>query len=284
MIRMAGEPTRDWADGGRLMTGEAVALELRPASFALRAGGTIIDFLVSLIAFAVLMFAVSALSAAVMVDPTFFPIVAILGLVFCLVIIPASVETLTHGKSLGRLAVGARIVRTDGGAAGLRHALIRSLLGVFEIYLTFGGLAAVVGLLTPRTQRLGDLLAGTYSQYERADGTPPPVFGAPIPLTEWTRIADVARLPEPLARRVRQFLGQASGFDPVRREHLARELANEVSPYVSPLPAVDPELFLAGVVVVRRERESSALGIEARRLGRLDGALSGLPHGFPNRD
>ena len=34
---------------------------------------------------------------------------------------------------LGRLAVGSRIVRIDGGAAGFRHAFIRALVGVIEI-------------------------------------------------------------------------------------------------------------------------------------------------------
>jgi hypothetical protein len=204
--------------------------------------------------------------------------------VLCLVILPAAVETLSRGKSLGRLAVGARIVRNDGGAAGLRHALIRSLVGVLEIYLTLGALAAASGLLSQKSRRLGDLLAGTYSQNERPGALPPAPFGAPLPLVAWTASADVARMPESLGRRIRNFLAQAPELDPPRRQHLARELANEVSPFVSPLPAIDPELFLAGVVVVRRERESAALGLEARRLARVDGALAGLPHGFPRRE
>ena len=32
--------------------------------------------------------------------------------------IPTAVETLSQGKSLGKLAVGARIVRDDGGSIG----------------------------------------------------------------------------------------------------------------------------------------------------------------------
>ena len=56
----------------------------------------------------------------------------------CLVIVPPSSRPLSRGKSLGKLAVGARIVRDDGGATGLRHALIRALAGVVEIYLTIG--------------------------------------------------------------------------------------------------------------------------------------------------
>jgi uncharacterized RDD family membrane protein YckC len=284
MIRMADDPADEWVDGDSVMTGEAVALALRPTGFALRAGGAIIDALVSIIAFVVLVIGLSVVGGSLRVEETFYNISAIAALVFCLVIIPAAVETLSRGKSLGRLAVGARIVRNDGGAAGVRHALIRALVGVLEIYLTLGGLAAVTGLLSQKSRRLGDLLAGTYSQNERPGALPPAPFGAPLPLVAWTATADVARMPEALGRRIRNFLAQAPDLDPVRRQHLARELANEASRYVSPLPAIDPELFLAGVVVVRRERETAALGLEARRLARVDGALAGLPHGFPQRD
>ena len=284
MIRMADDPADEWVDGDSVMTGEAVALSLRPTSFTLRAGGAIIDALVSIIALIVLLIGVGVVGGSLRVEATYYGITVIAALVLCLVIVPAAVETLSHGKSLGRLAVGARIVRNDGGAAGLRHALIRSLVGVLEIYLTLGGLAAASGLLSQKSRRLGDLLAGTYSQNERPGALPPAPFGAPLPLVAWTATADVARMPESLGRRIRNFLAQAPELDPPRRQHLARELANEVSPFVSPLPAIDPELFLAGVVVVRREREAAALGLEARRLGRVEGALSGLPHGFPQRD
>lgn len=284
MIRMADDPADEWVDGDSVMTGEAVALALRPTSFALRTGGAVIDVLVSVFAFVFLIIGLSVVGGALRVEATYFNISAITGLVLCLVILPAAVETLSHGKSLGRLAVGARIVRNDGGAAGLRHALIRSLVGVLEIYLTLGALAAASGLLSQKSRRLGDLLAGTYSQNERPGALPPAPFGAPLPLVAWTATADVARMPESLGRRIRNFLAQAPELDPPRRQHLARELANEVSPFVSPLPAIDPELFLAGVVVVRRERESAALGLEARRLARVDGALAGLPHGFPRRE
>ena len=231
-----------------------------------------------------LIIGVTVVGGALRLEATFYGISVIGGIVVCLVILPAAVETLSRGKSLGRLAVGARIVRNDGGAWRLRHALIRALVGVLEIYLTLGGLAAAAGLLSQKSRRLGDLLAGTYSQNERPGALPPAPFGAPLPLVAWTATADVARMPEALGRRIRNFLAQAPQLDPPRRQYLARELANEVSPFVSPLPAIDPELFLAGVVVVRREREAAALGLEARRLKRVDVALSGLPHGFPQRE
>jgi uncharacterized RDD family membrane protein YckC len=279
MIRMAADPDADWvdtlADDDALLTGEAVALDLRPASFALRAGGAVIDIAASAIAYVVLLMAFFIPAGQLGVEAAWGTFFSIASLVLAFVVLPCMVETLTRGKSLGRLAVGARIVRDDGGAAGFRHAAIRALVGVLEFLLTLGGLAALVGILSPRSKRLGDHLAGTYAQYERAPRVATPIFGMPLELMGWAQVADVARMPDPLARRIAAFLASARDFDPARRSYLAQQLAHEASAYVSPLPAVDPELFLAGVTVARRDRETRALQLEAERLARLAPVLRG---------
>jgi uncharacterized RDD family membrane protein YckC len=155
-------------DGTELITGEAVALDVRPTGFILRAAGAIIDYVVSILVFVGLMLAMfSWILSGVAMDTAMFTAI-VLGLtVLCLVVLPAAVEIATRGRSLGRLVVGARIVRDDGGAPGFRHAFIRALTGYFEIYATAGGIAALTGLLSARSKRLGDVLAGTYSQRER---------------------------------------------------------------------------------------------------------------------
>ncbi|HEV7741083.1 MAG TPA: RDD family protein [Pseudolysinimonas sp.] len=273
----------DAYDPDALMTGEAVALDLRPTGWALRAAGTAIDFVVYLGAYLVIAIVLFNAAAASGSESAVFGILSVVALVGCLVVAPITVETASRGKSLGRLAVGARIVREDGGAIGFRHAAIRALVGVFEIFMTLGGIAAVAGLVTDRTRRIGDLLAGTYSQYERVSQVSAPVFGVPAPLADWALTADVARMPDGLSRRVAQFLAQAAQLTPDRRNYTAAQLAGEVAAYVSPLPPVPPELFLAGVAVVRREREFAALRLEQQRIARLEPALRGLPHGFPER-
>lgn len=266
-----------------LVTGEAVALDLRSSSFVLRAAGTIIDYLLyfgSYIGIIVVMF---SLADQFGLDQALMTAISVVGLVLCLVVIPTAVETATHGKSLGKLAIGSRIVREDGGSIGFRHAFIRALTGVFEIFMTFGGMAAIIALLNGRAKRLGDLVAGTYSQNERVSAAVTPVYGVPTVLAEWARTADVATLPDALARRVAAFLAQAASLTPATRERFSRELADEVSVFVSPVPAANAELFLAAVVSVRRDREFVALGLERSGLERLAPVLGGLPRGFPDR-
>jgi len=135
-------------DSESVLTGEAVALDLRPTGYALRAAGSIIDWLVyfgGYIAIVLILFTLAESSAT---EDAVFGIVAIVAAVGALVVAPVVVETVSRGKSLGRLAVGARIVRDDGGAIGFRHAAIRALVGVFEIFMTLGGVAALIGLFS----------------------------------------------------------------------------------------------------------------------------------------
>lgn len=277
-------PAPDPDDATGLVTGEAVALDLHPTGFVLRAAGAIIDFLVSIGLFVLLELAItSPLLSGLLLDSASEAAATVAALVFSIVVVPTVVETATRGKSLGRLVVGARIVRDDGGAIGFRHAFIRALTGSIELYSTLGGFAAMVALLNSRSKRLGDLLAGTYSQNERLPRIVEPAFSVPATLVPWSRTADVARMPDALSRRITQFLTQAAHLTPPARQRLAAELAREASGWVSPVPPGDPELFLAAVTVLRREREAEAFRLEAERLRLLQPVLAGLPHGFPDR-
>jgi uncharacterized RDD family membrane protein YckC len=270
------------SDDDELLTGEAVALDVRPAGVILRAAGAIIDWITYLGVYLGLALLIAWLIGDAL-DPALSAALSVIGLVVAIRVLPSVGATATRGRSLGKLAIGARIVRDDGGAISLRHSVIRALVGVLEIFMTFGGLAAVVGLLSGRSKRLGDLLAGTYSQHERVPRATDAVYGVPVELTVWAQTADVATLPDALGRRIAQFLRQAGRLTPDSRSRLADALAREVSPYVSPIPDAPAELFLAAVHAVRRDREYNALLLERERLERLRPVLSGLPHAFPDR-
>ncbi len=266
-----------------LMTGEAVALDLRATSFVLRAAGSAIDFVLYAGVYLIILLVLFTFGAGLGLDQALMAAISVSAAVLCLFIIPVAVETASQGKSLGRLAVGARIVRDDGGAIGFRHAFVRGLVGVMELFLTIGAIAAVVGLLNQRAKRLGDLVAGTYSQYERVSAVRHATYGVPDALVDWSVTADVATLPDGLARRVAQFLRAANGFTPATRDRLARSLANEVAVFVSPVPEAQPELFLAAAAAVRRDRELIALDLAQQQLAMLAPVLGGAPRGFPDR-
>ncbi|MFJ6653207.1 RDD family protein [Microbacterium sp. NPDC091313] len=251
------------------LTGEAVALDVQSAGYFLRALGTLIDLLTGIAALILLAAVAAWLGSAGLLGPELFAPLAIAALVLVTVVLPTTIETATRGRSLGKLAVGARIVRADGGAIGFRQAFLRALAGVLELWFTLGGLAAIVAAFTPRAQRLGDLLAGTYSERTRARPLPPPAPGVPTALQEWARVADVARMPDRLAARVSQFVRSAPALDPAARTRLARTLAAETRPFVAPVPPVDADVLLHGIAAVRRDREYRALRGEDARVRAL---------------
>jgi uncharacterized RDD family membrane protein YckC len=277
----ASSPER--ADEQELLTGEAVSLQLRPTSIVLRAASVVIDYTVYGTVAGIVAQLMLASAPALGIPENLTIALLITTVAIGLIVAPAVVETATQGRSLGRWALGSRIVRDDGGSIAFRHALIRSFVGLFELIITFGGVAVVVAMLNAKAQRLGDLLAGTYSQYERVPTVVPQTFGVPEPLQNWAKTADVARLPDPLARRIAQFLAQAGAHTPTTRDRLAATLVDDARAFVAPVPDADPELLLAAIAVLRRERQARALAGEKAHLERLAPTLQALPHGFPDR-
>lgn len=271
---------RDSGLHDEMMIGEAVALDVRPAGFVLRAAGAAIDFVTYVGLLLVIIIAVTSPAISGGLSDAAMRAVIIAALVLCIVVAPMTVELFTNGRSLGKLAVGARIVRDDGGAIGFRHAFARALLGVLEIFGSLGGFAALSALFSPKAKRLGDLIAGTYSQHERITKYSPPAYGVPLVLTEWAQGADVAKMPDRIGRRISQFLANASGLTPQSRAAAAYTLAQEVAPYVFPVPNVEPELFLAAVTSVRRDRELAALEKEKTRLATLAPSLTKTSRDF----
>lgn len=265
-----------------VLTGEAVALDVQPAGLFLRALGALIDVALS-VGLLVLVLIVAGGPLASIVSPSALPMITLVTSVVVMVVLPTTIETASRGRSLGKLAIGARIVRTDGSAIGFRQAFIRSLLGVFEIYSTAGSVALLVGAFTPRAQRLGDIVAGTYSQRTRTPPLPPALPGVPPQLAEWAAVADVARLPDRLARRIAQFLRQSGQLRPEARDRVGSGLLAEASAFVAPLPSADTVTSLLAIAAVRRDREYVALMAEQARVAALAPALDRVPYGFPRR-
>ena len=263
-----------------ILTGEAVALDVQPLSYFLRALGTLIDVVVTIL---LVLGSMTALDWLFLrgIDEKAAVIFTISLIVIAWVVLPTLVEALTRGRSIGKLAVGGRIVRTDGGTIGIRHTFIRAMLGVLEIWMSIGGIAALTGALTPRSQRLGDLVAGTYCQSTRTPRLVISTPAAPPELAAWAQVADVARLPDRLARRVTQFAHNSERMDPAARARVAATLAAEVAPLINPVPSVPAERLLYGVAAVRRDRELRALELQQDRVDALlRGASTSVP-GFP---
>ncbi|MDO4606534.1 MAG: RDD family protein [Bowdeniella nasicola] len=253
MSNVVPRPRRDTTDF--IVTGDAVVLEVQPATFWMRAVGTLIDIVVYVgIAVTVSILLSEWLNSLNRAQSA---TVWILMLVTTVLFVPMLVELMTGGRSLGKLFTGIRVIRLDGGPVRLRHVFVRHLLGIVEVWATFGTLAAIITLTNIRAQRLGDILAGTYCVRMRQFEENYQPLIMPPELVPWVSTADISAIPSPLTIRCRTFLQRARTMAPAARHHYGTTLANELSAYVRPFPpaGTHPERFIAAVLVRRRNEE-----------------------------
>lgn len=265
-----------------IVIGEGVLLDARPTSFANRVAGAVIDVIALGAVLLALLWLAGVLGLSAEGDVA--QILTVVVMVTVLVVVPTTVDTLTRGRSLGKLAVGVRVVRDDGGPIRFRQALVRALVGVLELWFTLGSVALITSLVNPQGKRLGDLLAGTYAVRVRGRTQQQAVVPMPPFLAGWAASADVARLPDGLALQARQLLVRAAGLNPGSRYALGQQLAADISRYVAPGPpaGTHPEAFIAAVLATRRDREYAATTRAAERAAAEAVTLHRLPHGVPD--
>src|SRR5438270_3190611 len=109
---------------------------------------------------------------------------------------PVAMETLWRGRTVGKAALGLRVVTREGGQIGFRHAAIRAALGLVDFALSSGAVAVICVLVTADNQRLGDMVAGTLVLRERTGlrQPSPTAFWAPTGLDGYTDSLDLAAL------------------------------------------------------------------------------------------
>lgn len=251
-----------------VVTGEAVVLDLAVARFPSRIVALVLDLLVE-IPVLIFMEVVVFNRAARHLNAASAAAIYLISYAAIVISYPTIFETLTRGKSLGKMALGIRVVSDDGGPVRFRQALIRALAGAFiEIWLPFNVVGGPAGLITSmisaKGKRLGDMFAGTFVIQERVPRRPDlsPVFMAvPPPLAGWAEHAELSRLSDQTAAAVSSYLRRFYDLREPAREQLGLQLASAVASQVSPPPppGTPPAAYLAAVLAVRRQRELARL-------------------------
>ncbi|MCT7661715.1 RDD family protein [Mycobacterium deserti] len=241
-----------------VVTGDAVVLDIQIAQLPVRVLSSLIDVTVVLIIYTVgvLLWALTlsqfdpALSGAVLI---IFTVATLFGY-------PVAIEAATRGRSLGKMALGLRVVSDDGGPERLRQTVFRALAGVIEIYALTGFPAVICSLVSPRGKRIGDVFAGTVVISERA-----PRISAPSPmppqLAWWASSLQLSGLRAEQAELARQFLSRAGQLEPALRDQMAYRITSDVVAQISPPPppGTAPQLVLAAVLAERHRRELARL-------------------------
>lgn len=245
-----------------VVTGDAVVLDVQIAQLPLRVLAAMIDVIVVLVGYlaGVLLWAITLTQ----LDPAFNAAALIIFTVVTLVGYPAVFETATRGRSLGKMALGLRVVSEDGSPERFRQALFRALSGFIELWTFTGGPAVICSLLSAKGKRIGDIFAGTVVISERAPKmSPPPEM--PPSMAWWAGTLQLSGLRPEQIELARQFLDRAPQLDPRIRDEMAYRIAGDVAVHISPPPppGAPPQYVLAAVLAERHRRELIRLGANA---------------------
>jgi uncharacterized RDD family membrane protein YckC len=253
------------SSGFRIVTPEAVELDLDAAGLASR----FLAFLLDIIVVMVVLFAVSSVVGTIGSSAGGEVAGAVIGLFLTfgvLLVWPVAWEIGTKGQSIGKMAFGLRVVTVEGAPIKVRHALVRGLVALVEITFSLGIIAVGVALGSRRFRRLGDHLAGTVVVRERgagADKALPRRF-VPYPGWEpWAARIDATRLTADDYRLVRSYLLRSSSLPLAVRADLGWRLVRRVLPRVGldPLLVTDPAVAQAALVAVASAYQARFVGV-----------------------
>jgi uncharacterized RDD family membrane protein YckC len=242
-----------------IVSGEAVIVDVPVARFPSRMVAILIDVAVQFVALVILGIVIGVASG---LNGAWGSVVLLTSWIAVIVGYPVIFETLSRGKSLGKLAMGLRVVSDDGSPERFRQALVRALAGVLEIWTPLCSVALITSLLSAKGKRLGDLFAGTFVIQERLPRSYPHAAPMPPMLAGWASTLELSALPDQLANAARDYLGRYWELTPQARYELGERIAADVAARVSPppppgTPAPD---FLSAVLAERRARALRAGG------------------------
>jgi uncharacterized RDD family membrane protein YckC len=171
-------------DSYDLRTPEQVELRYDLAGLGSRFLAALVDGLIQGVLVVSLLFAIGMGSALLTmalrrwldVDATMFMIVAISLVVLAIFLMiwgyHIFFEFVWNGQTPGKRVAGIRVLTTRGEPVTFVHVLVRNLLRIVDFLPSSYMFGAVSILVTRRSQRLGDLAAGTIVVHERVSALP----------------------------------------------------------------------------------------------------------------
>lgn len=241
------------------MTGDAVLLDLRPARVPTRLLSTGIDLLLMVGATLGYSYVVNTIGGS----EARVTAVTLAGALIITFGYPITMETLTRGRTVGKIVLGLRVTRDDGGAIRFRQALLRGLAFWTVDFAIWTGLCGglICAAVNPMSKRIGDLMAGTIVIRTRAPQPPKPIPPVPPELSLWASQLELSGLPDQLVTAARHLVQRSPGLSVYPRNQVAQDLARQVAARTAPPPPADlpPLEFLAVVVAERRRREAGRI-------------------------
>lgn len=238
-----------------IITPEAVVLDVETAGVASRVFAGIVDLAVQigLLYFVLIMVAVGG-----GFDGS--STVTIVSVVVALVLMgyPVLLEVTMRGRTIGKRALGLRVVTVEGAPIRLRHAMLRMMGGLVDRLLPPIGVTGTLFVLaTRRHQRVGDLLAGTIVIRDPQRTLLPPAVWFPVPrgLDAFAATIDPTALTDGQYTVIRSFLMRNRELTPDARSAVALDLADRAAARLRhSRGSVHPEDYLLCVIARYQRR------------------------------
>ncbi len=260
MSPSGGERKSSAAIVAGIITPEAVVLELETAGVASRLFSGVIDALAQLGLLMLLAIVVAlGLSAAGGVSVQVHQAIVAILVFFVIFLYPLLSEMLSRGRTLGKAAMGLRVVTVEGAPIRFRHAALRSMGGLVDKWVPPGGLVGIFFVLaTPTRQRIGDLLAGTVVIRDPNRTALPAGIWFPVPpgYEVYAASIDPTAFTVDQYTIVRAFLIRIRELTPAARYAVALDLADRVERTLHQHRSaqVHPETFLLCVIARYQRR------------------------------
>ncbi len=249
----------------QLVTGEAVVLQVRIARMPTRALACAIDVFIQVMVLSGVLglmfgFLISEQASEALA-------IALVTIVILLVVIGYRLvmETLTRGRTVGKMVLGLKVVRDDGSSIRFRHALVRTLMWFFVDFAPWFAASPgiVASLMNKQGKRIGDMVAGTVVIRERQQAMASPPLFVPAHLVSWAQSLELSQLPDDLANTARDYLARFTELQPAARATLGETLGQRVAQVTAPAPPTPmiAPAFLSAVLAERRRRELIRLAV-----------------------
>ena len=140
-----------------IITSHNVSIEYEAASVMNRGIASFLDLLIMGVYFLIL---------AVVISPFGYSSINMMIIIFYILLLPIVfysflMEYLLKGQTVGKLAMGIRVVKLNGENATLGDYTMRWAFRVIDFWFSAGAVAAIFIATTEKGQRLGDILAQT---------------------------------------------------------------------------------------------------------------------------
>lgn len=229
-----------------IITPEAVLLDVETAGFASRILAGLIDLSIQVL---ILILLNAILALAFFGEGSTYNTAVAVVIFATLFGYPIGFEWWLRGRTPGKIAIGLRAVTVDGAPIRLREATLRAMGGIADRLLPPGGVTgALFVTLTPRHQRIGDLIAGTIviRDPERHVASPALWFSPPPGLEAYVETIDPTAITLDQYTVIRAFLVRGRSLAPSARAALATDLADRLALHIRhPRPPwLPPDEFL----------------------------------------